>query len=582
MGNWLPKSVLCLKSYTERMFVADLLAGITVGLVALPLAMAFAIASGVPPQMGLYCAIVAGFAISALGGSSTQIGGPTGAFVVVVFGIVAKHGVDGLFMCTLMAGVILLILGATGLGTAVKFIPRPVVVGFTNGIAVIIASTQIKDFFGLKIDKVPGEFAARILTYAHNFSSFSPLETTLAVGALVVIIFFMIFVKRVPGYIVALFAGTAVVVIFKLPVETIGTRFGGIPSGFPKLIIPHFRVDLLRPLISPAITVAMLGAIESLMSAVVSDRMSGDKHNPNVELIGQGVANILSPLFGGLPATGAIARTATNIRSGAKTPVAGMIHALTLLAIILFAAPLARFIPLSVLAAILLVVSYNMGEWREIPEILKQSRFEIAAWLVTFLLTVFADLTVAVEAGMILAVLVFIRKVTQTTTVSEATAEYIHEGHVHILQHKEIPSYVSIFRIHGPFLFGSTDKIDMIVSRLPDLPPIIILRLRNMTAIDSTGLQALENFADRVHESGRELILCGAREQPAKRLHEAEFHPHVAEDNICLSVAEALDRARDLYPDVVKRHPAGTTWGRRSSDASLATPVVTASSGNES
>jgi len=564
------------------MFVADLLAGITVGLVALPLAMAFAIASGVPPQTGLYCAIVAGFAISALGGSSTQIGGPTGAFVVVVFGIVAKHGVDGLFMCTLMAGVILLILGATGLGTAVKFIPRPVVVGFTNGIAVIIASTQIKDFFGLKIDKIPGEFAARILTYVHNFSSFSPLETSLAVGGLVVIIFFMIFVKRVPGYIVALFAGTAVVVIFKLPVETIGTRFGGIPSGFPKLIIPHFRVDLLRPLISPAITVAMLGAIESLMSAVVSDRMSGDKHNPNVELIGQGVANILSPLFGGLPATGAIARTATNIRSGAKTPVAGMIHALTLLAIILFAAPLARFIPLSVLAAILLVVSYNMGEWREIPEILKQSRFEIAAWLVTFLLTVFADLTVAVEAGMILAVLVFIRKVTQTTTVSEATAQYIHEGHVHILQHKEIPSYVSIFRIHGPFLFGSTDKIDMIVSRLPDLPPIIILRLRNMTAIDSTGLQALENFADRVHESGRELILCGAREQPAKRLHEAEFHPHVAEDNICLSVAEALDRARDLYPDVVKRHPAGTTWGRRSSDASLATPVVTASSGNES
>ena len=296
------------------------------------------------------------------------------------------------------------------------------------------------------------------------------LKRALGVGALVVIILFMLFVKRVPGYIVALFVGTAAVVVFKLPVETIGTRFGGIPSGLPKLTIPHFRVDLLRPLISPAITVAMLGAIESLMSAVVSDRMSGDKHNPNVELVGQGVANILSPLFGGLPATGAIARTATNIRSGAKTPVAGMIHALTLLAIILFAAPLARFIPLSVLAAILLVVSYNMGEWREIPELFKQSRFEIAAWLVTFLLTVFADLTVAVEAGMILAALVFIRKVTQTTTVSEVTAEYIHEGHVHILQHKEIPAYVSIFRIHGPFLFGATDKIDAIVSRLPDLP----------------------------------------------------------------------------------------------------------------
>src|ERR1700730_13411804 len=514
MSNWLPKSVLCLKSYTPRLFMADLLAGITVGLVALPLAMAFAIASGVPPHAGLYCAIVAGFAISALGGSSTEIGGPTGAFVVVVFGIVAKYGVDGLFMCTMLAGVILLILGLTGLGTAVKFIPRPVVVGFTNGIAVIIASTQIKDFFGLKIDKVPGEFGARILTLARNFSSFSPLETTLAVSALAVIVLFMLFVKRVPGYIVALFVGTAAVVIFKLPVETIGPRFGGIPSGFPTLKVPHFRLDLLRPLISPAITVAMLGAIESLMSAVVSDRMSGDKHNPNVELVGQGVANILSPLFGGLPATGAIARTATNIRSGARTPVAGMIHALTLLAIVVFAAPLASFVPLSVLAAILMVVAYNMGEWREIPELLKLSRMEIATWLVTFLLTVFADLTVAVEVGMILAALVFIKKVTQTTTVAEVTEEYVREGHVHILQHKVIPRYVSIFRIHGPFIFGATDKIEEIVTRLPNLPPILILRLRNMTAIDSTGLQALEGLADRVQESGRKLIRV--REQPSR------------------------------------------------------------------
>jgi SulP family sulfate permease len=550
MGAWLPKSVLCLKSYTSRLFMADLLAGITVGLVALPLAMAFAIASGMPPQAGLYCAIVAGFVISALGGSSTQIGGPTGAFVVVVFGIVAKYGIDGLFMCTLLAGIILLIMGATGLGTAVKFIPRPVVVGFTNGIAIIIASTQIKDFFGLKIDKVPGDFASRVLALAHSSSSFSPMETILAVSALIVIILSMVFMKRVPGYIVALFVGTAAVVILKLPVATIGTRFGGIPSGFPTLEIPHFRVDLLRPLVSPAVTIAMLGAIESLMSAVVSDRMSGDKHNSNVELVGQGIANILSPLFGGLPATGAIARTATNIRSGAKTPVAGIIHSLTLLAIVLFAAPLARFIPLAVLAAILLVVSYNMGEWHEIPELLKLSRFEIGTWLVTFLLTVFADLTVAVEVGMILAGLVFIRKVTQTTTVSEVTAAYIQEGQVHILQHKEIPSYVSIFRIHGPFLFGATDKLEAIVSRLPDLPPIIILRLRNMTAIDSTGLQALEKLADHVHASGRKLILCGAREQPSKRLREAEFHDYLGSDNICRSVAEALDRAKIMRLEV--------------------------------
>ena len=547
--------------------MSDLLAGITVGFVALPLAMAFAIASGVPPQAGLYCAIVAGFVISALGGSSTQIGGPTGAFVVVVFGIVAKYGVDGLFMCTLMAGVLLLILGITGLGTAVKFIPRPVVVGFTNGIAVIIASTQIKDFFGLRIDKVPGEFGPRVMALAHSFHSFSPQETTLGVGAFLAIVLCTLFVKRVPGYIVALFVGTAAVVIFNLPVETIGSRFGGIPSGLPTLRIPRFRMDLVQPLVSPAITVAMLGAIESLMSAVVSDRMSGDRHNPNVELVAQGVANVLSPLFGGLPATGAIARTATNIRSGAKTPVAGMVHALTLLVIILFAAPMARFIPLSVLAAILLVVAYNMGEWREIPELLKLSWFEVGTWLVTFLLTVFADLTNAVEAGMILAALVFIRKVTQTTTVSEVTDQYIREGHAHILQHKDIPSYVSIFRIHGPFLFGASDKLDVIVSRLPDLPPIIILRLRNMTAIDSTGLQALEAFADRVHGSGRELVVCGAREQPAKRMRDAELHEHVGGENICESLAEALDRARALWPTAAKRYPAGTTWHRRSTDA---------------
>ena len=463
MQDWYPRSISCLKDYSWHKFAADVLAGVTVGLVALPLAMAFAIASGVAPQAGLYCAIVAGFLISALGGSTTQIGGPTGAFVVVVFGIVARYGLDGLFMCTLMAGALLVILGVTGLGTAVKYIPRPVVVGFTNGIAVIIASTQIKDFFGLKVDKVPREFLARMETLARNLHTLSPLETGLGVFALIVILFFMRYVKRVPGYIVALFAGTALVVLLKLPVETIGTRFGGIPSGFPRINIPQFRFDLLRPLISPAITVAMLGAIESLMSAVVSDRMSGTKHNPNVELVGQGVANIMSPLFGGLPATGAIARTATNIRSGAKTPLAGMIHAVTLLAIVLFAAPLARFIPLSVLAAILLVVSYNMGEWREIPELLKLSPLEIGTWLVTFSLTVFADLTVAVEAGMILAALVYIRKVTATTTVSQVTEEYLREGHVHILQHKEIPSYVTIFRIHGPFLFGATDKIDEVI-----------------------------------------------------------------------------------------------------------------------
>jgi SulP family sulfate permease len=563
---WLPKSVLTLRHYDRRQFLSDLVAGVTVGLVALPLAMAFAIASGVPPQTGLYCAVVAGLLISALGGSRMQIGGPTGAFVVVVSGIVLHHGIDGLYMCTLLAGILLLIMGATGLGTAVKYIPRPVVLGFTNGIAVIIASTQIKDFFGLKIDDVPGDFLGRMETIVRNFRTFSPMETSLACIALALILFFARNVKRVPGYIVALFFGTVAVWALKLPVETIGTRFGGIPSGLPHLQMPVFRVDLIRPLISPAITVAMLGAIESLMSAVVSDRMSGDKHNPNVELIGQGVANIFSPLFGGLPATGAIARTATNIRAGAKTPMAGMIHALTLLAILLFAAPLAKFIPLCVLAAILFVVAYNMGEWREIPELLKLSRLEISTWLLTFALTVFADLSVAVEAGMILAALVYIRKVTMTTTVSEVTRKYLEEGRAHILQDKEIPPYATVFRIHGPFLFGATDKLDEVETRMAKLPPIVILRLRNMTAIDGTGLQTLEHFADAVHASGRGLILCGAREQPRRLMRQAEFEEHVGRENICPNIAVALKRAQALYQEIAPKAPHAEQWGRRASD----------------
>src|SRR6202790_4761869 len=558
LNQWLPKSVFLLRDYDRHKFLSDLIAGVTVGLVALPLAMAFAIASGVSPQAGIYCAIVTGFIISALGGSKTQIGGPTGAFVVVISGIIAQHGIDGLFECTMMAGVLLVLLGITGMGTAVKYFPRPVIIGFTNGIAILIASTQIRDFFGLRMDHVPGDFFHRMEAFGAAWNTISMPATALAILSIAIMIFCLKFAKRIPGAIVVTFGATIAVTLLRIPVETIGTRFGGIPSGLPTFAIPHFSYDTARQLLSPAFTVAMLGAIESLMSAVVSDRMSNDKHNPNVELVAQGLANIVSPLFGGLPATGAIARTATNIRSGAKTPMAGMIHALTLLVIVVFAAPLARFIPLSVLAAILLVVAYNMGEWKEIPELLKFSRLEIGTWLVTFLLTVFADLTVAVEAGMILAALVFIRKVTQTSTVSEATAEYIRDGRVHTLQDKEIPAYVSIFRIHGPFLFGATDKIHEIVSRLNDLPPIIILRLRNMTAIDSTGIQALEKLADLVRESGRQLLLCGAREQPEKQMQQAEFHEHVGSMNICGSVAEALDRARSLHAEGLKQHPVAS------------------------
>lgn len=545
--NWLPKFVLCLRTYDRHKFLLDLIAGITVGLVALPLAMAFAIASGLTPQAGIYCAVVTGFLISALGGSKTQIGGPTGAFVVVVAGIVAVHGVDGLFMCTVMAGVLLVIMGVTGLGTAVKFIPRPVVIGFTNGIAVLIASTQVKDFFGLHLDKVPGVFSLRIEALARSFHTLSFEATALAALTLLALIICRSLSPRIPGPIVALVLATAAVYFFKLPVETIGTKFGGIPSGLPHLQVPKFRADLIHGLLGPAFTVAMLGAIESLMSAVVSDRMSNDRHNPNIELIGQGVANVFSPMFGGLPATGAIARTATNIRSGAQSPVAGIIHALTLLCILLFAAPLVSYVPMATLAGILMIVSYNMGEWREIPQLLKLTKTDISIWLVTFALTVFADLTVAVEAGMILAALLFISRVASTTTVSQVTDDYVEDGRVHILQDKDIPYYATIFRIHGPFLFGATDKISAVTENLHKLPPVVVLRLRNMTALDATGLFAIEEVARQLHASKRTLILCGAREQPSQLIHQAEFAEVIGEENICENVQEALRRAEEVY-----------------------------------
>ncbi len=543
----MPKLVESLRSYDLKTFFSDLIAGLTVGLVALPLSMAFAISSGVPPQAGLYCAVVAGFLISALGGSKTQIGGPTGAFVVIVFGIVAQHGLNGLLVCTVMAGVILVVLGLTGLGTAVQFIPRPVVVGFTNGIAVLIASTQIKDFFGLRIENVPGDFVGRMNAVVTHLNTIDLTTSLLAVGALAVVIFCIKFVKKIPGSIAALLIGTLIVVALGLQVDTIGTRFGGIPSGLPAIMVPHFQPDMMLALLSPALTVALLGAIESLMSAVVADRMSGDKHNPNVELVAQGVANIVVPFFGGIPATGAIARTATNIRSGAKTPVAGIIHALTLLAVLLFAAPLARHIPLSVLSAILLVVAYNMGEWREIPKLVKMSWATIAVWFATFSLTVFADLTVAVQVGIVLAALLFIRKVAHTTTVEKVTKDYIEDGRLHVLQEKQIPDYVTVVRIHGPFLFGIGEKLSVVTDQMEDLAPVVILRLRNMTAIDATGLLALEDFADTLHAAGRHLILCGARPQPARFMQQAEFERHVGRDNVCPHFTAALERARVVF-----------------------------------
>ena len=557
--RWLPKSVLCFRDYDLNKFWRDLIAGITVGLVALPLAMAFSIASGLTPQAGIYCAIVTGFLISLLGGSKTQIGGPTGAFVVVVAGIIAAHGVDGLFMCTVMAGLLLVAMGVTGMGSAIKFIPRPIVIGFTNGIAILITSTQVKDFFGLRIEKVPGVFWQRLESFATHFKTLNYHATLLAGTTVAVLIACRSLSKRIPGPIVVLVAGTAAMYLFKLPVETIGTRFGGIPSGLPHIQLPKFHADLIHGLLGPAVTVAMLGAIESLMSAVVSDRMSNDHHNPNVELMAQGVANIASPMFGGLPATGAIARTATNIRAGAQTPLAGIIHALTLLCVLLFASRLVSYVPMAVLAGILMVVAYNMGEWREIPQLLKLTKTDVSVWLVTFALTVFADLTVAVEAGMILAALLFINRVAATTTVSQVTDDYIEDGRVHILQDKDIPYYVTIFRIHGPFLFGTTDKIAAVTENMHTLPPVVILRLRNMTALDATGLFAIEEVARAMQATGRTLILCGAREQPANLLHEAEFEEVIGKDNICENVQEAVRRAQDVFEAMEAKAAVGGT-----------------------
>lgn len=544
--QWLPRSFTSLRSYSVRQFTHDLASGITVGLVALPLAMAFGIASGVTPQAGLYTGVVAGFLISALGGSRVQIGGPTGAFVVIVAGIVARFGLEGLTLVTLMAGALLVIMGVSGLGSAVKFIPRPVIIGFTNGIALLIVSTQIKDFLGLKTGTVPSGFLPRMKLLIENIGTVQPQTVAVATTTLVVILLWPRVNKRIPGTVLAVLSCTAVAALLHLHVETIGTRFGGIPQGLPPFTLPHLRAEHIEPLLPSAFTVALLGAIESLLSAVVADSMAGDRHNSNVELVAQGIANIASPLFGGIPATGAIARTATNIRSGAQTPVSGIVHALTLLGILLVAAPLARFIPLATLAAVLFVVAWNMGEWREIGGVLRLARADVAVWAVTFTLTVVADLTVAVGVGMALAALLYIYRVAETTTVAPVTQEYLEDGKAHILQDKEIPPNVVILRIHGPFLFGTTQKLEEATENLGAFPIIVILRLRNMTALDATGLHALEVFAERLRKTGRTLLLCGARDQPAELLSRADFVDEVGPQNILPNIQAALDRAQEI------------------------------------
>jgi SulP family sulfate permease len=543
----IPKLVETLPGYTRHAFAADAIAGLTIGLVALPLAMAFAISSGVPPEAGIYTAMIAGFVVSALGGSRCQISGPTGAFVVIVAGIVAAHGIAGLLVCTVMAGILLILMGLTGLGSAVRYIPRSVTIGFTNGIAVLIASTQIKDFLGLSIEQMPGDFLGRMRILADHLGTVDPWSVGLALGTIAIILVWPRVTKRIPGSIVALLACTVVTVFFHVPVETIGTRFGGIPTGLPTFSAPAFQWSLLGELIPSALTVAMLAAIESLLSAVVADSMSGDQHKPDIELIAQGTANVIVPFFGGIPITGAIARTATNIRSGALTPVSGIVHGVVLLIILLVAAPLARHIPLATLAGVLMMVAYNMGEWREIPAVVRCSGADRLVWAATFGLTVFADLTIAVQVGMVLAALLYIRQVSDATSVESITEHTLTDGKAQLLQDKQIPGYITVFRINGPFLFGSQAKLEAIAGRMSYAGSVILLKLHHMPAIDGTGIHALESFAEKVVASGRALLICGAKPKPARMIHRSHLPKIVGQENILPDVDAALQRAALAY-----------------------------------
>ena len=549
-----PRLADTLKNYSRQDLVSDLVAGLTVGLVALPLAMAFGIASGVTPQAGIFTAVIAGFIISALGGSRVQIGGPTGAFVSIVFSIIAVYGLDNLYICTVMAGLMLLIMGFARLGSLIKYIPYPVTTGFTCGIAVLIFSTQIKDFLGLQVDKVPPDFVDKIKMLAGNISQIQWPTVALAVVSVVITKSWPKNLARfVPGSIVALVFGTLLYIFLKLPVESIGTRFHGIPLGFPKFQFPNLPLGdpyqvwhTLQHLFVPAFTIALLAAIESLLSAVVADGMIDDRHDSNQELIAQGLANVFSPLFGGIPATGAIARTATNVRSGGRTPIAGIVHALTLLVIILIAAPLAQFIPLATLSAVLVAVAYNMGEWHQFRRLAKWPKSDSAVFVCVFALTVLTDLPTAVGIGMVLAAVLFINRISQTMqiiAVDESSSVY--DGH-NSLNGKEVPKGVMIYRVFGAFLFGAADKLETALKRARAEPDVLILKMQSVLAMDATGLNALEDIYEKLHAKGRHLILSGPHTQPLITMQKDGFIDELGEENVCPHLDAALDRAKEI------------------------------------
>ncbi len=552
-----PKLLDALKTYNRADFRADLIAGVTVGIVALPLAMAFAIAAGVPPQAGIFTAVIAGLIISGLGGTKVCIGGPTGAFIVILYGIYAKYGAENLALCTMMAGGLLFVMGLSGLGSMIKFIPYPVTAGFTSGIAVLIFSTQIKDFCGLAVDKVPSDFLEKMKVFIEHAGTFQwPTLALAAVSLGIIKLWPGKWQRRVPGSIIVLILATAAVAAFHFPVETIGSRFGGIPEGLPAPHLPAVSWDKIHNLCQPAVTIALLAAIESLLCAVVSDGMIDDRHNSNQELMAQGIANIVCPLFGGIAATGAIARTATNVKCGGRTPVAGIIHALTLHIIILVAAPLAKFIPLAALSAILVNVSLNMGEWHNLGRLLKWPRSDAAVFLSTFGLTVIIDLTVAVETGMVLAAMLFIKRVSDTTQITAVDESTETEGPQHSLIGKEVPSGVMVYRIFGSFFFGAADKLESALQRLKQEPDVLILRMRNVLAMDATGLNALEDLYERLRSRNKHLLLSGPHAQPLFMMDKAGFLDRIGRENVCADIDLALARSREIL-NLPAASPAG-------------------------
>jgi SulP family sulfate permease len=562
-----PKLVTCLRTYDRKQFLTDLVAGLIVGIVALPLAMAFAIASGVSPEKGLYTAIVAGFLISALGGSRVQIGGPTGAFVVLVFDIVQRHGLDGLALCTFMAGGIVLVMGLVRLGAAIKFIPYPVITGFTSGIAVIIFSSQIKDLLGLTTDKLPGDVLGKWAIYFHSMATINWHAVLLAGLCIGVIVFFRRTYPRVPGALVAMLLATALVQIFSLPVETIGSRFGDIPSGLPSPELPAISLERVRELFSPALTVALLAAIESLLSAVVADGMTGGRHRPNTELVAQGIANLCSPLFGGIPATGAIARTATNIKNGARTPIAGIVHALTLLLIMVVFGKWASLVPMCSLAAILVVVSYHMSEWHAFRALLRAPRSDVAVLLATFLLTVIFDLTLAVQVGVVLAALLFVKRMAAFTKVgqlgvvnraSRHPAEEELDRDPRSIQKRNLPKGVEVYEVQGPFCFGAADKLRSIMPIVSKPAKVMILRIRHVPFIDATGLHALAEFHKECTSRGTQLILSGVQPRVMRTLKRSHESKIIGRENIVANIDRALERAREILG-----LPPGPGSGRR-------------------